>query len=95
MSDDVAEFRCQSAAKSKLGLKIRLLISPQKHTQLIDTTRFYRGEGAISEREKKIFPVLREIRQFGRAFGLAGEFLKVHSQRRREVTLSEPAALEF
>ena len=91
MSDDVAEFRCQSAAKSKLGLKIRLLISPQKHTQLIDTTRFYRGEGAISEREKKIFPVLREIREFG----LAGEFLKVHSQRRREATLSEPAALEF
>ena len=92
---DVAEFRCQSAAKSGFGRQIRLLIGPQKYTQLIDTTRFYRDEGAIFEREKKNFPAVREIRELGRAFGLAGEFLKVHSQRHREATLSEPAALEF
>jgi hypothetical protein len=49
----------------------------------------------FSERERKIFPVVRKIRELGRAFGLAGEFLKVHSQRHREATLSEPAALEF
>jgi hypothetical protein len=77
------------------GREIRLLIGPQKSTQPIDINRFYRDEGAISERAKKIFPVLREVRELGRAFGLAGEFLKVHSQRRREATLSEPAALQF